>query len=109
MKARIQFLFILFITLSAQAQEVVTDTINPSEADSIAFAYEMEEIVISNVKDSISPEQRKALLLLRRRVLKVYPYAKIAAERLTAFNANMAKLKTSKEKKKYSKIVEKYL
>ena len=109
MKARIQFLFIMFITLSAQAQEVVTDTINPSEADSIAFAYEMEEIVISNVKDSISPEQRKALLLLRRRVLKVYPYAKIAAERLTAFNANMAKLKTSKEKKKYSKIVEKYL
>jgi poly(3-hydroxyalkanoate) synthetase len=35
--------------------------------------------------------------------------AKIAAERLTVLNANMAKLKTEREKKKYSKIVEKYL
>jgi len=109
MKARIQFLFILFLTFSTQAQEIITDTINPSEADSIAFAYEMEEIVISNVKDSLSPEERKALLLLRRRVLKVYPYAKIASERLTVLNANMARLKTNKEKKRYAKIVEKYL
>ena len=42
-------------------------------------------------------------------MLKVYPYAKITAERLTALNRGMANLKTEKEKKKYFKIVENYL
>jgi hypothetical protein len=110
MKVRIHFLFLLFIALGSRAQEVVNDTIKPgTELDTIAFSVDMEEIVISNVKDTISAEERKNLMLLRRRVLKAYPYAKIAAERLTMLNANMAKLKTDKEKKKYAKIVEKYL
>lgn len=106
MKARIYLLILLFITASGFCQEVVTDTI---DNDTIAMSYEMEELVISNVKDTISPELKKKLAILRRRVLKVYPYAKIAAERLTMLNQNMAKLKTEKEKKKYAKLVEKYL
>jgi hypothetical protein len=60
-------------------------------------------------QDSISPEVKKQLALLQRRVLKVYPYAKVAADRLTMLDANMKKLKTSKERKKYAKIVENYL
>lgn len=96
--------------LDANAQEVVKDTIkNDVLNDSITFNYEMEELVISNVKDSLSADEKKKMLILKRRVLKVYPYAKIAADRLTLLNANMAKLKTDKEKKKYAKIVEKYL
>ncbi|QYJ69541.1 DUF4294 domain-containing protein [Flavobacterium litorale] len=96
--------------VTANAQEVVTDTVkNVVENDSIVFNMQMEEIVISNLKDTISKAERKRLYILRRRVLKVYPYAKIAAERLTRLNATMAKLKTKREKKKYSKIVEKYL
>jgi ABC-type transporter MlaC component len=106
MKARIYLVILLFITASGYCQEVVTDTI---DNDTIAMSYEMEELVISNVKDNVSPELKKQLAILRRRVLKVYPYAKIAAERLTLLNQNMAKLKTEKEKKKYAKIVEKYL
>ena len=109
MKARIYFLFLLFITLGARAQEPVSDTINGSENDSIAFSTNLPEIVISNVKDSISEEQKKQLALLKRRVLKVYPFAKIAADRLTMLNQNLAALKSEKEKKKYSKIVQKYL
>ncbi|KAF2516340.1 DUF4294 domain-containing protein [Flavobacterium salilacus subsp. salilacus] len=110
MKARLLFFLVLVCTVKVHAQEVVTDTVkNGVENDSIAFNLQMEEVVISNVKDTISAEERKKLLILRRRVLKVYPYAKIAADRLTLLNANMAKLKTSKEKKKYSKIVQKYL
>lgn len=106
MKTRIYFVILLFVTLSGYCQEVVTDTI---ESDTIAMSFEMEEVVITNVKDNVSPELKKQLAILRRRVLKVYPYAKIASERLTMLNQNMAKLKTEKEKKKYAKIVEKYL
>lgn len=79
------------------------------DKDSIAFDINMQEIVISNVKDTVSEDTKKQLAILKRRVLKVYPYAKIAADRLTMLSRNMAKLKTDKEKKKYAKIVEKYL
>jgi len=99
-------MFLMLTGLSMSAQEVVTDSI---ENDSITFTTQLHELVISNVKDSITPDERKELLLLRRRVLKVYPYAKIAAERLTMLHNNMEKLKTDKEKKKYAKLVERYL
>lgn len=109
MKAQIYFLFLILTTLGMHAQEVVTDTLKGTEMDSIAFNVDMQELVISNVKDTISVEERKNLILLKRRTLKVYPFAKTAAERLTMLSVNMAKLKTDREKKKYSKIVEKYL
>jgi hypothetical protein len=110
MKVRFCVIFLLFLVYGAGAQEPVTDTIrNGMDNDSIAFDIEMQELVISNVKDTISPELKKQLAILKRRTLKVYPYAKIAAERLTMLDRNMAKLKTEKEKKKYAKIVEKYL
>ena len=109
MKVQICLLFLLLSSLATNAQEVVKDTIKEIENDSIAFNLDMEELVISNVKDTISAEERKNLALLKRRTIKVYPYAKAAAERLTMLNVNLSKLKTDKEKKKYAKIVEKYL
>lgn len=107
MNARICFVLLLFTAFSGNAQ-VVGDTIW-HENDSIAFSAELQELVISNVKDTISEEERKNLILLKRRTLKVYPFAKAAADRLTMLNNNIEKLKTSKEKKKYAKIVEQYL
>lgn len=100
----------MLFALQAKAQEPVMDTIRRGmDKDSIAFDINMQEIVISNVKDTVSEDMKKQLAILKRRVLKVYPYAKIAADRLTMLSRNMAKLKTDKEKKKYAKIVEKYL
>lgn len=110
MKSRIYLLILLFLSVSGYCQVLpVTTETDTIDNDTIAMSYEMEELVISNVKDDISPELKKQLAILRRRVLKVYPYAKIASERLTILNQNMAKLKTQKEKRKYAKIVESYL
>ncbi|OXB00950.1 hypothetical protein B0A81_19870 [Flavobacterium plurextorum] len=47
--------------------------------------------------------------ILQNRVYKVYPYAKLASDRLTALNKGMARLNSNREKKKYFKIVEDYL
>jgi len=101
-------MFLLFATLGAKAQVVVKDTVPVTENDSVMF-IEMQELVISNVKDTISAEELKNLALLKRRTLKVFPFAKAAADRLTMLNKNLAMLKTDREKKKYAKIVEKYL
>ncbi len=68
---------------------------------------ELPEIIISSGK--VDKEFEKQFQILRNRVYKTYPYAKLAAERLVALNKGMAKLKTNKEKKKYFKLVEDYL
>ncbi|POS01289.1 uncharacterized protein DUF4294 [Flavobacterium croceum DSM 17960] len=60
-------------------------------------------------KQKMDPEAKKQFILLQNRVYRTYPYAKVASERLLSLNANMARLKTAREKKKYLKIVEDYL
>ena len=67
----------------------------------------LEEVVISKVK--LDYESQKQFLLLQNRVYKVYPFAKIAADRLSLLNNNMNKLKSNKEKRKYFKIVEDFI
>lgn len=110
MKTRIYLLILLITTLSGFSQERIPGTVIDSVGnDTIGMSILMDEILITNVKDTLSEDTKKKLAILKRRVLKVYPYAKIAAERLTMLNNNMAKLKSEKEKKKYAKIVEKYM
>lgn len=98
-------LFILFYSAVSFAQ--VQDTLKMTQQDSaVLYSIELKEVVVS-----VDPleEERKKMLILKKRVYKVYPYAKITADKLTQLNQTMAKLKTKKEKKKYFKIVEKYL
>jgi Domain of unknown function (DUF4294) len=109
MKSPLYLVFLLFFTLGAKAQvpdNVAQDTL---DNDSIVFYEQLRTVVIGGSQDSISPDVQKQLAALQRRVLKVYPYAKVAADRLTMLDANMKKLKTKKEKKKYAMIVEDYL
>lgn len=108
MRKLLFFSLLFFISFIANAQitndsivkrEVViqgTDTIVP-----------LDEVVVYRQK--FTAEEKKAFLLLQNRVYKVYPIAKIAADRLTVLNTNMDKLKSNREKKKYFKIVEAYM
>lgn len=99
---------VFFLSTLTNAQE--SDTIPATAQDSsVLYSIELKEIVVS--KDGVSSidEERKKLLILKRRVYKTYPYAKLTSEKLLQLNATMEKLKTKKEKKKYFKIVEKYL
>ncbi|MNQ83810.1 hypothetical protein D3C85_989120 [compost metagenome] len=105
-------LFFMLISFSSQAQ--VTPKENEqmgyilTEQDSIlGDTIELPEIIIT--KEKLDPEAQKQFMILQNRVYKVYPYAKLAADRLTALNQGMARLKTNREKKKYFKIVEDYL
>ncbi len=95
-------LFFLFISIAVNGQ-VVQKAIEPmgyvlSENDTIFNdTIQLEEIVI--YKGKVDEESRKQFELLKNRVFRTYPYAKLASERLTALNRGMASLKTSKEKK----------
>lgn len=98
----ILFLFSYF-SFSQDRDSIVTDT------DTIRYKIELEEIILTdNGAYTLSEEQRR-IAILKRRIYKTYPYAKLASEKLVAMNLMMSKLKTEKEKKKYFKIVEQFL
>ena len=106
---RILFLICFaFFSTAIQAQVIQKESDLTIENDTILNdTIELPEIIVR--KEKLDIEARKQFQLLQNRVLKVYPYAKITAERWTALNRGMANLKTEKEKRKYFKIVENYL
>jgi hypothetical protein len=72
-------------------------------------SLELEEVIVTGNKWSKNQEDRKKFAILQRRVIKVYPFAKTAADNLLLLEKNMNKLSSDRDKKKYFKIVENYL
>ena len=107
------FSILFLFTFSMQSQITEKDTtkitydLNDTDTISEIVPIQLEEVVV--YKEHLDPESKKQFLLLQNRVYKVYPYAKVAAERLMILDKNMAALKTNREKRKYFKIVEDYM
>ncbi len=106
------YIFIFLFSNILFAQITTTDTIKNEtkmeENDSVLDeTILLEEVYI--YKGKLDPEAKKQFLLLQNRVYKVYPYAKIASEKMTVLNTNMNKLKSNRDKRKYYKIVENYM
>lgn len=107
-----KYLFLImlsFVTIGVYSQEDRRDDYLKEKDTVVGIAIELEEVVIDKNHIKISDDARKRFLILQRRVYKVYPYAKLASERLVQLNKGMAGLKTNKERKKYFKITEDYL
>jgi hypothetical protein len=112
MKIIMIFLLAVFMSISVNAQITQKDSTKMGyvlkENDTLlSEPILLDEIVI--FKEKLDPESKKQFLLLQNRVYKVYPFARIASERLMVLNKSMDKLKTNKEKRKYFKIVEDYM
>jgi hypothetical protein len=104
------FYFSLFLLLPCVAvAQVTNDSISNKEVaeDENDTIVPLEEVVVYRHKWTAA--EKKEFQLLQNRVYKVYPIARIAADRLTILNKNMDKMKTNREKKKYFKIVEDYM
>lgn len=64
---------------------------------------------VVSISDSASPEYLKnlqAYYRLRFNVIKVYPYARLAAVKLNEMNGKMEKMASKRDKKRYRKDVE---
>ena len=103
------FIIVCFVSAQANAQIDHRDDYLKEKDTVLGVAIELEEVIINKNQVKIDDEARKRFLILQRRVYKVYPYAKLASERLVQLNKGMAGLKTNKERKKYFKITEDYL
>lgn len=80
------------------------------EGDTVPHdAIDLDEVVILgklNFKDGLA---RRKYLILRRKTRKVYPYAKLASDRLKSLNERLEEIGTKRSKRKYIKILQKYM
>ena len=72
-------------------------------------AINLNEVNILPKLKFTTKESRRRYLILQRKTIKVYPYAKLAAERLESLNARIANLKSKRKRKKYTRMVQKYI
>lgn len=105
--------FFIFLYLPVYSQE--PKQISKDGSYRLPYIIEGEDTIpvvnlpMVNIVDTANPEYLKnlqAYYRLRFNVLKVYPYAKLAAVKLNEIETQMQGMKTDKEKRKYRKQVE---
>ena len=78
------------------------DSIAPGES-----IFDLEEVLFFGNQPIFKDEaQRKKYELLRYRVKKVYPYAKMAADKLYSIERTLDTLPSNRQKKKYTKQIQ---
>lgn len=105
------FFLILLLNTFIYAQKrdsIPSETVKFNEKDTLIYTVELDEVTLVANRKKVSDEEKKRLLLLIRRVHKVYPIAKIAAERLVELNRNLARI-NPKDRSRYLKLVEHYM
>ena len=115
MKNFIIYLFILFpVFFFAQIKDKEEDTTEFEymfiEGDSVPqTVVNLNPVYILSEMKFASREDRIKYLILRRKTLKVYPYAKLASERLDSLNTRLESMKKASDKRRYTKLIQKYI
>jgi len=112
---KIFYVLILFpILCLAQEQERETDTLATKyliiAGDSVPrTSIDLDEVMLLHRLEFNSREDRRRYLILKRKTIKVYPYAKLASERLDSLTARLARLEKKRARKRYAKKIQKYI
>ena len=104
MRILLFFLFSLFF-LSVNAQTINVLDFEVIDQDTIFFS-KLPEVEILAFK---SKEDKNAYYILKRRVLKVYPYALVAKKKLDEIKLNLENIPKRRKKKQYTKEVTKWV
>ena len=82
-------------------KDTVEDYYVRFEGDSILLSsIELDEVYIFGKLEFADKNERLRYLILRRKTLKVYPYAKMAAERLVELNDSLQHITKKRHQKK---------
>ena len=112
---KLTYILLLFpLLMLGQIEPIVKDSTAVEyyfiDGDSIAVSViQLNEVYLLGKYNFVSKEQRIRYLILKRKTLKVYPYAKLAAERLVALNTRLATLEKKSERRQYSIIIQRYI
>ena len=112
----IRIIFVSFIFVTAIVFDMFSqEPVKVKEGYRLPYIIEGVDTIpvvnlqVVSISDSASPEYLKnlqAYYRLRFNVIKVYPYARLAAVKLNEMNVKMEKMASKREKKRYRKDVE---
>ena len=107
-------LFLPFLHLQAQVKEVPLDSLAEKmiivEGDSLfKQSIALDEVFLFSKLEFPTYKDKLRYYILRRKTIKVYPYAKLASERLVELNDSLSKIKSKRKRKRYTRHVQKYI
>ncbi|WP_194852545.1 DUF4294 domain-containing protein [Nonlabens antarcticus] len=117
------FLGIMLIVVSAFAKAQTIPIPEPLKVDTVKTAtpdyyyidgdsvssIELDEVLLIQDLKFTSRYERIRYLILQRKVKRVWPYAKLAAERLSELDERLSTIEKNRDKRRYAKMVEDYI
>ena len=110
-----QYLFFLFLfsTLISSSQQIDNDTATDYiriEGDTIVKgSIGLNEVLLLPRRPFKNSEEIRKYLILKRKTIKVYPYSVMASRRLKSLNNRLLVIKTKRERRRYTRMVQKFL
>lgn len=110
-----QYLFFLFIfsTLISSSQQIDDDTATDYiriEGDTIVKgSIGLNEVLLLPRRPFKNSEEIRKYLILKRKTIKVYSYSVMASRRLKSLNNRLLVIKTKRERRRYTRMVQKFL
>ena len=106
-------LLILFLSnfVFSQDQETALDKeyIRISGDTIVRGSIGLAEVLLLPKRPYKNSDEIRNYLILRRKTLKVYPYSVMASDRLNTLNERLDIIKTKRQRRKYTKMVQKFL
>ncbi len=113
MRSIICFVFLVPLTLFSQDLDSLQSEesmLYKFETDSIPNSgIRLKEVVLFQPLRFKSMTELREYVILRNRTLRVYPYSKLAADRLDTLSMRLQNIKNKRQKKIYIKRVEKFI
>jgi len=105
--------FLFFLSTTAFSQVVDPDSLVDYikiQGDSvIRSSIGLDKVVLLPKKGFKNSKELQKYLILKRKTLKVYNYAVLASNRLTILNERLAPVKRRRDKKNYTKKIQKFI
>ena len=101
---------VFFISSSQEKNFNDLDVLIKVEGDSLAAkSIKLSEVTVYPKLEFENVDEKIKYYNIKRKTLKVYPYAILASERLEELNRRLPMIKSKTQKKRYTKIVEKFI
>lgn len=75
----------------------------------VTDAIPLAEVFVFNRLKFKDQQDRRRYLILRRKTRKVYPYAKLAADRFMELNQRLDSMQSDSQRRKYMRIIQRYV
>ena len=92
-----------------RVNDSISDYIKISGDTIVRGSISLNEVLLLPKRPFKNSEEIRKYLILKRKTIKVYPYSVMASNRLNSLNERLLSIKTKRQKKRYTKMVQKFL